>query len=100
MRETQYAEAGSVLDVARRAEPAFDVGDTNVSQNTAYWNVFYNGTPEIPLSNDAINSPEFATYIDASIALGESLRVLAELQEIYDSIYGNGAPVPSTCKSG
>jgi hypothetical protein len=26
--ETQYAEAGSVVDVAHRAEPAFDVGDT------------------------------------------------------------------------
>ena len=28
--ETQYAEAGGVLNVIHRAEPAFDVGDTNV----------------------------------------------------------------------
>lgn len=70
---------------------------TNVSQNYAYWNVYYNGTPEVPLSNDAVNSPDFAAYINASIALGESLRILDEVQQIYNSIYGNGPPVHSNC---
>jgi len=79
--------------------PTWAPNYTNVSQNTAYWNVFYNGSPEIPLSNEAVNSPDFVSYVNASIALGESLRILNELQQIYDAIYGNGPPVLSSCKS-
>jgi RHS repeat-associated protein len=66
----------------------------DVGHQPEYWNVFYDGTLEIPLTNAEINSPDLARHIGASITAGETLRML---QKIDDAMLGNDSSNSSHC---